>query len=335
MNFSLAPLLLFLFLIPVFVVAYVALHRRRVRRSQTLATQGFAPTEAALKLRKRRHIPFAFFLAGLTALLFSLARPAVARNVSKQEGSVILAFDVSNSMRANDLKPTRMDAAKAAARLFVAKQPKNIKIGVVAFNEGGVVTQTPTDDRAAVLGAIKRLKSVGGTSIGQGIFSSLNAIAGKAIALDVEALKKSLNAPDGAATIEIGYYGSSAIVLLSDGEDTSSFKPVSVAQLASSAGVAIHTVGIGSTDGTTFEVDGFKLAATLDEATLKEISKVTNGKYFLAEDSKTLENIYSDIKLGWKSERQPTEITSLFTGFSALMFAIGGALSLRWFGRVV
>ena len=331
MTFLLAPMLGALLVLPALFVGYLAMVRRRSRRAQELATLGFAPTPATLRLRKKRHVPFVFFFAGLGALLVSLARPATSISVPNREGTVILAFDVSNSMRADDLKPTRIDAAKAAARTFVDMQPASIKIGVVAFNDGGVVTQQPTKTKADVLAAIERLKPQGGTSLGQGIFSSLNAIAGKALSVDPTKLN---TGPDG-AQFDIGFYGSAAVILLSDGENRGDPAPVDVAKLASVAGIKINTIGVGSPTGTTVNIDGFNVSTALDETSLKEIAKVSDGKYFAAEDSASLSSIYKTIDLKWRSVKETSEVTALLSAGSILLLLIGSGLSLFWFGKVV
>jgi Ca-activated chloride channel homolog len=329
MTFLLKPMLLALVLVPVCVAAYIALVKRQRRRASQLAAQGFAPTATALRQRKLRHIPFVFFLAGITLLLGALARPHTSVSMPRREGTVILAFDVSNSMKATDLEPTRMEAAKVAATAFVQKQPKTIKVGVVAFGNGGVITQPPTDDKPKVLAAIKRLQPQGATSLGQGIFSSLTAISGKPLEIDPEQIAA------GPEEIDIGYFGSSAVVLLSDGENTSELDPVEMAKLASVAGVKIYTIGVGSPEGTVVDIDGFKVGTALDADLLGEISTISDGKYFAASDEQSLAAVYQSIDLQWKTAKELTEVTGLITGASTLLLAVGAGLSLLWFGRLV
>lgn len=338
MSFVWPPLLGLLLLVPVLVYVYVLLMRRRQARVAALAAQGFAPTASTLRLRRRRHVPFVFFLVGLTLLLFSIARPRMSVGIPRREGTVILAFDVSNSMRATDLKPTRLAAAKAAAKAFVARQPSTIKVGVVAFSDGSLITQQPTRDKAAVLAAVERLAPQGATALGQGIFSSLSAIAGKALKVDPATLAAGgEGATAGTATpdVGIGYYGSAAIVLLSDGENTSEPDPLEVARLASVAGVKIFTVGIGSAEGTVVEVDGFSVATSLDEDLLTQIAADTDGAYFTAADQASLADVYGAIDLQWRTVPQQTEVTGAVTAVSTVLLVIGAALSLLWFGRVV
>lgn len=335
MSFVWPIMLLSLLAAPGLVALYVALVRRRAARTAELAAQGFVPNAAAQRLRRRRHVPFAFFLAGLTVLLGSLARPQMAVSIPRREGTVVLAFDVSNSMRADDLQPTRLAAAKTAAAAFVDKQPSSIKIGVVAFSAGGLITHQPSTDRTAIKAAIKRLSVGGATSLGQGIFASLNAINGKPIATSAKALAEGAQAADGTQGPAIPFLGSSAVILLSDGENTADPKPTDIAKMASTAGVKVFTIGIGSTGGTVVKIDGFSVATKLDESLLTEIAKTTGGTYFHAEDSASLTKVYKSIDLKWKRVSEHTEITGLLTAASALLFTVGAALSLRWFGRVV
>ena len=323
-------MLLSLALVPVLVLAYVRLVRRRTRRADRLAAEGLVPTSASRRgLRWRRHVPFALFAVALALVCVGLARPTMSFALPQREGTVILAFDVSNSMMATDLQPTRIDAAKAAARAFVEKQPKSIKIGVVAFSDGGLVTQAPTDVRPDVLAAIDRLAPQGATSLGQGIFTALNAIAGKPISADLT------NLDSDASNVDIGYYSSAAIVLLSDGQNTASPDPLEVAKLASVAGVHSYPIGIGSPQGTVVKVKGFNEATALDEQSLKDIASVTNGTYFNAQDTEALNNIYKKIDLKLATDGKKTEVTGLVTGISAFLLVMGGALSLVWFGRLV
>ena len=329
MSFLWPKMLIVLAVAPALVAGYVTLVRRRARRAGALAAQGFVPTAATLRRRRLRHVPFAFFFLAVILLLVAIARPAATFSLPHREGTVILAFDVSNSMAATDLAPTRMDAAKAAARTFVGKQPSTIKIGVVAFSDGGFVTQRPTDVRSDVLAAIDRLKPQGATSLGKGVFTALNAIAGKPIVLDDQAATGNFD------NVDIGYYSSAAIVLLSDGENTSSPDPLEVAKLASAAGVRIFPIGIGSSDGTVVSIDGFNVATALDDTMLTNIASVTDGTYFHAADTASLNTIYGKIDLHFASEAKLTEITGAVAGISTLLLCLGAALSLMWFGRLV
>ncbi len=340
MTFAWPVMLASLLLVPGIVVLYRRLLSGRAKRAAELAAQGFRANQASASSKRKRHIPFAFFLAGLTALLFATARPQTTVVVPNRQGTVILAFDVSNSMRADDLKPTRMVAAQTAAKKFVEKQPKNIKIGIVAFSDGALAAQQPSLDRKAITTAIDQLHPAGSTGIGQGIFTALNMISGKPIALDPNAAAANSGSDktgeSGAfANAKIGYFSSAAIVLLSDGEDRSELKAAEVAKLASVAGVKIYPIGIGTPEGSVITMDGFQVSTQLDEEGLKELAAITNGKYYNAADAQTLTKVYSSIDLEWKREPKLTEITGALAAFSSALLVIGAALSLKWFGRVI
>ena len=327
MSFIWPWMLLTLLFVPLLIALYFWLLQRRQRATADLGPLGVIANSAGSGPGARRHIPPFLFLLALTLLFLGLARPELFVNLPRVQGTVILAFDVSNSMAAEDLQPTRMEAAKTAARLFVETQPSTVDIGVVAFSNGGLVIQPPSDDQTAVLDAIERLSPQGATSLAQGIFSSLNAIAGEAIAIDETSLE------EGAPPIDIGDYPSAVIVLLTDGENTESLDPLEIAQLAAEANVRIYPVGIGSSEGKILEIEGFNILTQLNEASLQDIADLTNGTYFRAEDEESLQEIYEDIDLKLTIAGEKMEVTSILAGASLLLFAIGGALSLFWFGR--
>ncbi len=325
MTFIWPSMLLSLALVPVFVAVYLRLLRRRQAR---LGSLGIVEGDSARRVRVRRHLPPAFILGGLTLLFVGLARPQAPISLPHIEGTVILAFDVSNSMRADDLEPTRLEAAKTAARAFVDDQPPMIRIGVVAFGGGGLVVQPPTDQREAILAAIDRLTPQGGTSIGEGIFTSLNALSDKPLALDETTLGSGARPP------QLDNFPSAVVVMLTDGENTESPDPLEVAQLAAEAGVRIYPVGIGSAEGTVLALDGFNILTRLNEATLQAIADTTSGVYYHAEDAQSLRKIYQDIDLQMTVRGEMMEITSLFAGGSMLLLLTGAGLALIWFGRV-
>ncbi len=323
------PLMLFsLLLVPLLVGFYFRLLRRQRQAVVDLGPMGLIQNRSGKDLGSRRHIPPAIFLTDLSLLLLALARPEMNVTLPRVEGTVILALDVSNSMNADDLAPTRMEAAKVAARAFVENQPPTVLIGVVAFSSGGLVVQPPTDDQAALLATIDRLSPEGGTSLGQGIFSSLSAIAGEALAIDEAALE------EGPVTGQIGRFPSAIVVLLSDGENTTPPDPLEIAQLAAEAGVRIFPVGIGSPEGTVVQIDGFNILTQQHEAPLQEIASLTNGFYYNARDAESLQEIYENIDRQLMVRGEKMEITSIAAAISMLLFLVGGALSLVWFGRV-
>ena len=323
-------MLVSLVLVPLLVVAYVRLVGRRARRAERLAAEGLVPTAASRRgVRWRRHVPFALFAAALAVVCVALARPTVSLALPQREGTVILAFDVSNSMRAEDLEPSRIEAAKVAATAFAKRQPRTIRLGVVAFGESAVTVLRPTNVQDEVLAAIRRLSAGGGTSLGQGLFTSLSTISGKPLQIDESALES-----DG-GEVDIGFYGSSAILVLSDGENTSEPDPLQIAELASSAGVRVHTVGIGTPEGSVVEIDGFSVATALDEDLLTEIANVTDGTYNAAGDAQALERIYESVDLELARVERRHEVTALLAAGGGLLLALGSFFSIAWFGRVI
>jgi Ca-activated chloride channel family protein len=329
------PVMLFsLVLIPLFIVIYLNAQRRRRRLVANFGNLGFTQGTTARKPGTRRHIPPLVSLFGLAILLVALARPQTIVSLPKVEGTVMLAFDVSGSMSADDLKPTRIEAAKAAARDFVEKQPSSVQIGVVAYSDNGFSVQIPTNEKDTILASIDRLSPERGTSVGNGILSSLKAIDQS---LQPPPLVYSNRTPTVAPTptpVPKGTYTSAVIVLLTDGDNNESPDPLAAAQTAADRGVRIYTVGIGSTAGTTIHVNGFTVHTALDEATLKQISQMTGGEYFNAESAQDLLKIYDNLDPQLIIQPEKMEITSLFAGASILVLMIGGTFSLLWFSRV-
>jgi Ca-activated chloride channel family protein len=317
--------------VPALLIGYRHMLRVQAHRRVDLAALGLV-TPAPARSDRGRHVVPVLLGAALTLMLLALARPVASVAEPRREGTVILAFDVSTSMAAKDAKDTaatRLEDAKAAARGFVDKQPSSIRIGVVAFGDSGLVAQQPTRDKAQVLSAIKRLAPQGNTAIGRGILTSLGAIAGKVI-----------TAADGTEgrnpdETSIGYYGGTAIVMLTDGENMDGPEPLELANLASAAGVRIHTIGLGSTSGSVVEVDGFRISTALDEDILKQIAKTTGGKYYSAADPGALAQVYDSIELTWTSRTVPREVTSLVAALAFLLLLVGAGLSVLRSGRVI
>jgi Ca-activated chloride channel homolog len=336
MSFIWPTMLFSLILIPLLVGIYILMQQRRKQLSANYGNLGFATGSKGRQPGIRRHIPAALFLVGLSILAVALARPQAVVALPKQEGTIILTFDVSGSMAADDIKPTRMEAAKAAARAFVNKQPLYVQTGVVAFSDNGLSVQVPTTDPGAVLAAIDRLAPQSGTSVAQGITASLNAITvANNGQLPGEVYSNLLQTPTPTPTpVPHGTYTSSVIILLSDGENNERPDPLQAAQAAADQGVRIYTVGIGSPSGTTVHINGFSLHTQLDEDTLKQISQITGGTYYNAQNAQDLLNIYNHLDTQLISKPEKTELTSLFAGASILLMLAGGLFSVFWFSRL-
>lgn len=319
--------LLGLLALPLLVQSRRRLAKRQAERRAALARQGLVIPESPADRWAR--VAATLLLAALALLVLALARPVASVAEPRREGTVVLAFDVSTSMAATDLRPTRLEAAKAAARGFVAKQPSSVRLGVVAFGGSGVVAERPTTDRSAVLAAIARLAPQGDTSLGRGILGALSAIAGKPIT-DVGDAETGTTAES-----PIGYYGGTAIVLLTDGEDTGGPDPQEVAELASAAGVRIEPIGLGTPEGSVLEIDGFSIATALDEAALTQLAETTGGTYRSADDATSLAAVYDAVEPTWTIRTVTHEVTSLVAALAALLLAAGVTLSVLRQGRVV
>ncbi|MEJ2351772.1 MAG: VWA domain-containing protein [Anaerolineales bacterium] len=332
MTFIWPALLLLLLVVPLLIGLYIRMQLRRRQIAANLGSLGFMQAAEGGQLGWRRHIPQAIFLVGLAIMVVALARPETVVSLPRREGTVILAFDVSGSMAAEDMQPTRMEAAKAAARDFVQRQPTSVQIGVVAFSDGGIAVQAPTNDQEAILASIERLAPQRGTSIGHGILASLNEIAVNA-GEDVGSPGDPTPMPT-PTPVPKGTYMPAVIVLLTDGENTQSPDPLAAAQAAADRGVRIYTIGIGSTTGITLQVNGFTVVTQLDEAMLQQISQLTDGAYFKAESEEDLHNIYDNLEPQLVTRPEKTEVTSIFAGVSILMLLFGGTFSLLWFSRM-
>jgi Ca-activated chloride channel family protein len=334
MSFIWPVMLVLLVLVPLFVVSYIVLQRRRQQLVARYGRLGFASGAGARGSGLQRHIPPALFLTGFAILMVALARPQTVVSLPKQEGTVILAFDDSGSMAADDLKPTRMEAAKAAARDFVQRQPLSVQIGVVAFSDSGFTVQIPTNDKDGILAAINRLAPQRGTSLASGILASLNTIAAGTRQAPLLYSDLTPSPTPSPTPVPKGTYTSAVIVLLTDGENNESPDPLAAAQTAADRGVRIYTVGIGSAQGTTLHINGFTVHTQLDEATLKQISELTGGAYYNAENEQDLLKIYDNLNTQLVIKPQKTEVTSIFAGASILALLIGGVFSLLWFSRL-
>ncbi|HKJ28266.1 MAG TPA: VWA domain-containing protein, partial [Anaerolineales bacterium] len=324
MTFIWPWMLMSLIVVPLFVWVYLRMQRRYAAETGGLGGLSFVQDESGKKLGRRRHAAPIVFILGLSVLLFGFARPEVYADLPRIEGTVILAFDVSNSMIAEDLEPNRMEAAKMAAAAFVESQPATIQLGVVAFSSGGLVVQTPTYDKEEVLATIERLQPQGETSLGQGLFSSLNAAAGEPIGIDPEKLTEQLS------EVDIGSYSSTVVLLLTDGENNASPDPLAIAQLAANAGVRVYPVGIGSEDGAVIEADGFQVVTRLNREMLEQIAGLTNGTVYYAKDEADLQEIYKSVDLQLTVRGDKLEVTALFAALGLLLFMVSGFITLFW-----
>jgi Ca-activated chloride channel homolog len=293
------------------------------QRTNALAAAGLRANRSGF----RRHLPPLLFVAALVILMLGVARPQATVGVPRTAGTVILAFDVSNSMGATDVAPTRLGAAQTAAVEFVRDQPDTVDIGVVAFGQGAMNTNLPTAAREETVGAINRLTVAGGTSLGQAILASLTAITGQTVSLPEPG--------SGAPLPDLGYWRSATIVLLSDGEDTGGPDALIAAELAAAAGVRIETIGVGTVEGSTIEVDGFQLATALNEELLTEVAATTTGTYHRAANAEAVSAVTRALDMRTTIQDELVELTGWVVGIALLLLTIGGLLMVNWFGRIL
>ncbi len=338
MSFLWIQMLWLLLLVPVLIAVYIIAQRRRQKYAVRYASLSLVKEALGRGPGIRRHIPPIIFLIGLTVLLLGLARPQATILTPSMQGTVILTLDVSGSMQADDVKPTRLEAAKNAARTFVDKQPPSVRIGVVAFSDNAAIVQAPTNDRPSIYAAINRLTPQRGTAIGRGILTSLDAIfEDPTKPAPVTSQLDPLNPADPTPSptpLPHGTYAPGIVVLLSDGESNVGPQPLSVVDQATNRGVRVYTVGLGSPEGVILHVQGRSVRVRLDEQTLKSIADRTNADYFQASNETDLTNIYNNLSTSLVFETKQTELTAYFTAGAAIFFLIAGALSLMWFNRL-
>ena len=335
------PTLLWLLVaVPLLVLAYSRVLKRRgalARRHARLETIGGAATS-----RLQRGLPPLLWLLGLTSMILAVARPQAALVLPARIETVILALDMSGSMRATDLEPTRLAAAQDAAKAFVDNQPRHVKIGVVGIAASAALVQSPTENREDIVKSIERLEPQRGTALGSGLAIALDAALPQARINVEEFINPPKNRKDEPRKkmeereMTAGSNTAAAIVLLSDGQSNVGPDPLKAAELAANHGVRVYTVGMGTPEGTTVSADGWQMRVRLDEEKLKQVARVTEGEYFRAPDAKELKQIYSRLSANLAFEKQqPTEITSLFAGLGALLAGLGAVLSMLWFNRVL
>jgi Ca-activated chloride channel homolog len=347
MKFLWPEMLLLLLVVPALVVAYFFLLRRKKQAALRYASLSMVKEAMGAGQRFRRHIPPLLFLIALIAMIFAIARPATVVTLPSQQRTIILAMDVSGSMRATDVQPNRISAAQAAAKAFVAEQPSNVRIGVVSFAGTASVVQAPTHNHADIVAAIDRFQLQRATAIGSGIIVSLATIFPDA-GIDLSALIYDRNAPRGVPLdqarkaekptfkpVPPGSYTSAAIILLTDGQRTTGPDSLEAARMAADRGVRIFTVGFGTRAGETIGFEGWSMRVRLDEETLKAIAKMTHGEYFYAGTATDLKKVYESLNARLVLEKKDMEISALFAGAAAVAALVSAFLSLLWFNRIL
>jgi Ca-activated chloride channel homolog len=318
MSFAAPLVLLALVALPVLAVLYALEQRRRRAAAAAFAAPALQPSVAPRRPGWRRHAPIAAAALALALLVVAAAKPQRTVAVPVERAAVMLATDVSGSMTATDVEPTRLVAAKRAAGRFVDQVPARVNVGVLAFNNTPRVLQSPTRDRDVVKAAIAGMQPSGGTATGEAIATATSSLR------------------SGPASQN---RSPAAILLLSDGKSTSGQDPVAAAREAAKLKVPVYTVVLGTDEGTITVPRASGGTATRpvppDREALAEIARVSGGKTYTAQNAADLKEIYESLGSQLGHEDQKREVTSAVTGGGLLLMLVGVAMSLRWFGRLI
>jgi Ca-activated chloride channel family protein len=332
--------------LPLLPALYLWLLRRRGKLAVRYSNLGMVRCAASGR-QWRQHLPPALLFLALAVLLAGAARPMARVPLPWARSTVILAMDVSLSMRVNDVQPTRMVAAQEAAKLFLRDLPRKIEVGLVTFAGSSQVAHTATLDRPALVAAIDGFQMQTGTAIGSGIVSSLielfpdHDINLEELTFGSQPRGRSLDdkdkpPPRPITPVEPGSYDAAAIILLSDGRRTTGVDTLEAAKMAADRGVRIHVIGLGSVDGPGSAMpEGMPIYLQLDEPTLREVARMTGGEYHHAGTAEALRSVYENLGSRVQVQNRETEVTGLLALLAAGLALVAGGLSLVWFRHVV
>jgi len=319
------PILLFgLVLVPLAALAYGAMQGRKRREASAFANPALLPNLVTARPGLRRHLPPLLLMLALAVMVVALARPQRTVASPERAATVMMVTDISGSMNATDVEPNRLSAAVKSAKRLTDELPETFRLGLVTFSDFAEQRAAPSTDRAAVSAALDRLTAVGGTAMGLGLERGL------------EAAMTPVANEDGTGTRRLP----AVLVLLSDGKDTQGgVGPIEVAEKARRAGIPIYAIALGTPDGEVEVQDSFGLTTRIqvppDTETLKEIAKVSRGRFYEAADSAKLEEIYAGLGTRLSSKQVKEEVTVAFAGGALLLLLLGSGLSMAWFGRPV
>jgi len=342
MKFIWPSMLWLLLALPLLVYLYLWILKRKRRTTVRLASINVARLAAGSGPGWRRHVPPALLLLATAALIVAMARPTATISLPLSERTIILAMDVSGSMRAEDVKPNRLVASQVAAKAFVENLPREVRVGVVSFAGTAAVVQAPTASRDDVMAAIDRFQLQRGTATGSGIILSLATLFPDD-GIEIQNITGQRNFPGKEigkkeekkrAPVAPGSYNSAAIIMLTDGQRTTGPDPLDAAKMAAERGIRVYTVGIGTTSGEVIGFEGWSMRVRLDEETLKNVSVLTQGEYFYAGTAEDLKKVYESLSSRMVVERKDTEVSALFAALGALWVLTAAGLSVWWFGRV-
>ncbi|MBY0437807.1 MAG: VWA domain-containing protein [Burkholderiales bacterium] len=359
MRFLWPDLLWLMLLVPVLAGAYIYALRRRRRSAVRYASLSLVRGALGPGQKVRRHLPPALLLAGLALALFAIARPMATITLPSEYTTLVLAIDVSRSMRAADVAPDRITAAQEAAKAFIESLPRKVRLGIATFAGTAAVVQVPTENREDLVAAIDRFELQRGTATGSGLLVALSilfpddgidlesAVFGSGFSRSSRGGTEGGSASGGMSIdkkaaaeprapkrpMPVGSYKSGAIILMSDGRRTTGPDPVEAAKRAAERGVKVHTVAFGSKDGAPISVGGWSFYAMVDEEALKQVAKITGGQFFQATSGDELKKIYENLGTEFALERRDTEVSALFAAVALLLLVLAGMLSVLWFHR--
>ena len=348
MTFAAPALLLGLLLVPAALVVYRIVQRRRSRYAVRFTNVDLLGNLVPRTPAWRRHVPPALYLGAIAALVFALARPSMLVAVPREQATIILTMDVSGSMQAVDVEPTRLAAAQKAASDFIDQLPSTFKVGLVAFSTAPRIVVQPTTDRTVLHQAINNLRAVGGTALGDAITTSLEAAGLDPSSVSSTPARSPSASPSPSASATPAPSASAApgsadkpvvaTVLLSDGKNsTGQMDPIPAAEQAAALGVPIYTIALGTADGVVQVQDDQGQVHTLnvppDTQTLAAIAETTGGRFFQAPTAQDLAQIYKSLgsRIGYTNEQQ--EVTQLFAAAGLLLVVTGAGLAAHWFNR--
>jgi Ca-activated chloride channel homolog len=333
-------------LLLVLVALVAALYARRLRRRAVR----IAGLEIPVENHGRRHVPAMMFLLAMVLAVLAAARPTALITLPSQQRTIMLTVDVSLSMRAGDVQPSRIAAAQQAAREFINDLPTDVRLGIVSFAGTAAVVQQPTTSKEDLLAAVERLQLDRHTAIGSGIVVALAALFPDD-GIDVESLappwlqRRSPAAPPPLPSkkkeqkdfkpVPPGSNNNAAIILMTDGRRTIGPDPLTAARMAADRGVRIYTVGFGNAQGAPVTIEGYSIYMMFDEATLKAVAELTNAEYFHATSSAELKKIYDTLTAKFVLQRERTEVTAFFAAAAAAMLIVAAGLGLAWFNRIL
>jgi Ca-activated chloride channel homolog len=317
-SFAWPLALLALLVVPVLVWWYRAEQRRRARAATAFVTAPLKPSVAPSGPRWRRHAPMIVFGLAIAVLIAAAARPQRSVAVPISDSAVMLVTDVSSSMAATDVSPSRLGAAERAAQVFLGRVPSSVRVGLIVFNQTPQLLQTPVTDHSLARSALTQLRAYGHTAVGDAINAAARVLSG-------------LRSPGGKRP-------PSAIVLLSDGTSTNGVDPLAAARQAGAQHIPVYTVAVGTQHGTIAVRHGARTVTVpvpLSAGELAQIAGLSKGRAFTAGDASGLSAVYSHLaaQLGHKHVKQ--EITASFAGVALALLLVGSVLSLRWFGRLI